>query len=145
VVALGAGAAFAASAWAQSLAAFTVVGDAIPAPLAASPGDPTRGRAIALDRALGGCVLCHVVPEAPERSAGDLGPRLAGVASRLTVGQLRLRVVDPTRVNPDTPMPAYYRIEGLRQVSAAYRGRPILTAEQVEDVVAWLATLGERQ
>lgn len=140
-MALAAGAVLAAGAGAQPLAPGAVVGDAIPAPLTASPGDPARGRAIALDRALGGCVLCHAVPEASGQPAGDLGPPLAGAGARFNAGQLRLRVVDPTRVNPGTPMPAYYRTEGLNRVAAAYRGKPILTAQQVEDVVAWLASL----
>jgi sulfur-oxidizing protein SoxX len=141
IVAVAAGAALAVSAAAQPLAAFTVVGDGIPKPLTEAPGDPARGRAIALDRALGGCVLCHAIPDASGRFAGNLAPTLAGAGARLGVAQLRLRVVDPTRVNPDTPMPAYYRTEGLNQVSAPFRGRPILSAQQVEDVVAWLATL----
>lgn len=137
-MAFAAGALLAAGAAAQPVA---VLGDAIPAPLTASPGDPARGRAIALDRALGGCVLCHAVPAAPGQPAGDLGPPLSGVGARFGTGQLRLRVVDPTRVNPATPMPAYYRTEGLNRVAAAYRDKPILTAQQVEDVVAWLESL----
>ncbi len=72
---------------------------------------------------------------------GDIAPPLAGVGERLTPAQLRLRVVDSSRVNPATPMPAYYRTQGLAQVARAYRDKPILSAQQVEDVVAWLATL----
>jgi len=120
-------------------AAFETVGDAIPQPLAAEPGDATRGRSIVANRDQGGCTLCHEVPG--EKNFGDIAPTLAGVGARFSVPQLRLRVADSTRVNPKTPMPAYYRTEGLAQVAQAYRGKPVLSAQQVEDVVAWLATL----
>ena len=122
---------------------FEAVGDAIPRPLASEPGQPERGRSIVVNRDQGGCTLCHEVPG--ETRFGNIAPPLAGVGAKLSPGQLRLRVADSTRVNPDTPMPAYYRTEGLRQVAAAYRGKPVLSAQQVEDVVAWLATLKEPQ
>lgn len=118
---------------------FDVVGDAIPRPLAAEPGDAARGRSIVANRDQGGCTLCHEVPG--ETRFGNIAPSLAGVGARFSAAQLRLRVADSTRVNPDTPMPAYYRIEGLTQVAAAYRGKPVLSAHEVEDVVAYLATL----
>jgi L-cysteine S-thiosulfotransferase len=120
-------------------AGFESVGDAIPRPLATEPGDAARGRSIVVNRDQGGCTLCHEVPG--ETRFGNVAPPLAGVGAKLSAGQLRLRVADSTRMNPDTPMPAYYRTEGLRQVAAAYRGKPILSAQQVEDVVAYLATL----
>lgn len=72
---------------------------------------------------------------------GNIGPPLAGVGSKLTAGQLRQRIVDPTKVKSDVTMPAYHRTEGLNQVSQQYLGRPILDAQQVEDVVAYLLTL----
>lgn len=121
------------------LAPFEVSGDAIRRPLTLQPGDPARGRRLVVDRNAAGCVLCHAVPG--ERLSGNIAPSLAGAGTRLSAAQLRLRVVDSTRLVPDTPMPAYYRIEGLRQVAAAYRGKPVLSAQQVEDVVAYLATL----
>ena len=133
----GAAASLAAVALAQ--AGFESVGDAIPKPLAAEPGDAARGRSIVVNRDQGGCTLCHEVPG--ETRFGNVAPPLAGVGAKLSAGQLRLRVADSSRVNPDTPMPAYYRTEGLRQVAAAYRGKTILSAQQVEDVVAYLATL----
>jgi L-cysteine S-thiosulfotransferase len=120
---------------------YTVVGDAIPQPLTAEPGDAARGRKVVTNRDVGACLLCHAVPG--ERASGNIAPALAGVGARLSAAQLRLRVIDSSRVNPDTPMPAYYRIEGLTQVAAAYRGKPVLSAQQVEDVVAFLATLKE--
>lgn len=118
-----------------------VVVDAMPSSLTGVPGDPARGRAVVVNRQLGHCLLCHALPIAEERFQGDLGPDLAGVADRLSVGQIRLRVVDATRLNPRSVMPPYHRTDGLLRVAAEYRGRPVLTAEQVEDVVAFLATL----
>jgi sulfur-oxidizing protein SoxX len=118
-----------------------VVGDAIPASLTGAQGDPANGRAIVLDRRRGACLLCHTGPFPGANLQGTLAPDLSGAGLRWTAGQLRLRLVDPARLNPDTIMPAYYRDEGLTRVRNAWRGRPILTAEQIEDVVAFLSTL----
>jgi len=110
-------------------------------PLTGLPGDPQRGRVVVLDRDRGHCLLCHRIAQLDEGFQGTIGPSLSDVGRRLDAATLRARLVDPTRLNPDTVMPAYYRVEGLRQVAVAYRGRPILTAQEVEDVVAFLATL----
>ncbi len=118
-----------------------VVGDAIPAPLSATPGDATRGRALVLDRQRGLCLLCHSGPFPQERFQGDLAPSLAGAGSRLSPGQLRLRLVDGRRLNPASIMPAYFSTAGLVQVGRAWQGRTILTAEEIEDVIAFLVTL----
>lgn len=128
--------------WAQD-PRYAVVGDAIPQPLSATPGDAARGRAIVANRSVGLCLLCHSGPIAEERFQGDLAPSLAGAGSRWSVGQLRLRIVDGARLNPDTIMPPYYRTMGLRRVAKPFEGKTILTAEQIEDVVAYLATLKE--
>ncbi len=120
-----------------------VVGDAIPAPLAGARGDAARGRSIIVNRQVGLCLLCHSGPFPEERFQGTIGPDLRGVAARLSEGQIRLRIVDAGRVNPDTVMPAYFRTEGLRRVAPAFRGKPILTAGEIEDVVAFLSTLRE--
>ena len=119
--------------------AYRVEGDAIPAPIAAA-GDPDRGREIVLARD-SNCLLCHAVPETGARFMGNVGPPLAGVGARLTEGQLRLRIVDPVRLNPGSVMPSYYRVEGLNQVAAAWRSKTVLTAQQVEDTIAYLLTL----
>src|SRR5271169_2259147 len=124
-----------------SLLPYAVVGDSIPASLTGAVGDPGRGRAIVLDRRLGACLLCHIGPFPEEKFQGTLAPDLSGAGSRWSAGELRLRVVDPTRLNPDTIMPPYYRVDGLAHVGNAWRGKPILTAEQIEDVVAFLVTL----
>jgi sulfur-oxidizing protein SoxX len=120
---------------------YEVVGDAIAQPLASAIPDPARGRAIVLDRRIGNCLICHHVPDTSERFQGNLGPDLAGVGRRLTPGQIRLRLVDQRRINPASVMPPYYRVTDLRLVAEAYRGKPVLKAEEIEDVVAYLAGL----
>jgi sulfur-oxidizing protein SoxX len=115
--------------------------DAIPQSLTGATGDPARGRAIVANRQVGLCLLCHTGPFPEERSQGTLAPPLGGAGARWSEGQLRLRIVDSSRINPATIMPAYHRTEGLTRVAPAYRGKPILTAEQIEDVVAFLMTL----
>jgi len=115
--------------------------DSLPSPLTGAAGDAARGRAIVLDRQLGLCLLCHSGPFPQERFQGDLAPNLAGVGSRLSEGQIRLRIVDASRVNPQTIMPAYFRTEGLTRVTPSQRGKTVLSAQQIEDVVAFLATL----
>jgi sulfur-oxidizing protein SoxX len=104
-------------------------------------GDAARGEAIALNRSLGLCVLCHALPGQNPALQGNIGPPLAGVGSRLDAAALRQRLLAPERFNPDTVMPAYGRTDGLQQVARAQRGRPLLSDGQVDDVVAWLATL----
>jgi sulfur-oxidizing protein SoxX len=123
-----------------SLPPYQIVGDAIPASLTGSPGDAARGRAIMLDRRLGACLLCHSGPFPEEKFQGTLAPDLSGTGSRWSTGQLRLRLVDATRLNPDTIMPSYYRVDGLTRVGDAWRGKPILSAQQIEDVVAFFST-----
>ena len=115
--------------------------DAMPDSLTGSKGDPARGRAIVANRQVGLCLLCHSGPFPEERFQGNLAPDLKGAGNRLTEGQLRLKIVDPGRVNPATIMPAYHRTERLVRVAPAYRGKPVLSAEQIEDVVAFLMML----
>jgi L-cysteine S-thiosulfotransferase len=126
---------------AQELRPYTVVGDAIPVSLTGAKGDAARGRAIVANRQVGLCLLCHSGPFPEERQQGNLAPDMRGAGKRWNEGQLRLRIVDASRLNPDTIMPPYYRTERLNRVAAAWRGKPILTAEQIEDVVAFLLTL----
>jgi sulfur-oxidizing protein SoxX len=126
---------------AGSVAPFTVTGDAIEAPLEGRRGDPSRGEAVVKNRETANCLICHAIPDPHERFMGDIGPPLQGIGTRLTPGQIRLRLVDPTLLNPRAIMPAYHRIAGLTHVDERYRGRPVLTAQEIEDVVAWLATL----
>ena len=117
------------------------MGDAIPAPLGGSRGDAARGRGIVLNRQVGLCLLCHSGPFPEERFQGTIAPDLKGTGARWSEGQMRLRMVDPVRLNAGTIMPAYYRTEGLTRVAPAFQGKTVLSAEQIEDVVAFLATL----
>src|SRR5262245_36464975 len=130
-----------ASSHAEELHRYQVVGSAIPASLTGVPGDAARGRSIVLNRALGLCLLCHSGPFPEERFQGNLAPDLKGTGARLSTGELRMRMVDSRQLNADTIMPAYYALDGLNRVAPAYSGKPLLTAEQIEDVVAFLATL----
>jgi sulfur-oxidizing protein SoxX len=127
----------------ESVRNVTIVGDAIPDSLTGATGDAARGRAIVGNRQVGLCLLCHTGPFPEERFQGDLAPDLRGAGSRSTLGQLRLRLVDASRINPATIMPPYYRVDGLTRVAANFRGKPILTAAQIEDVLAYLGTLKE--
>ena len=123
-----------------ALRSYEIVGNAIPNSLTGVPGDPIRGRAIVVKREAT-CLLCHSGPFPEQRFQGDLSPDLTGVGSRWTEGELRLRLVDAMHLNPKTIMPSYYKVEGLNRVARNLRGRPVLTAEEIEDVVTFLATL----
>jgi sulfur-oxidizing protein SoxX len=123
----------------DALVPYRVIADGIPEPFAS--GDAARGKALVAARDPANCVLCHAVPDASIPFAGNVGPPLAGVGARLSAAQLRLRVVDNMRVNSQTIMPSYYKVAGLELVAPAFRGKPILTAPQVEDVVTYLGTL----
>ena len=131
----------ASSAAAQDLRLYTVTGDAIPQSLTGTPGNAERGLKIVTNRQVGLCLLCHSGPYPQERFQGTMAPDLSGAGSRWNEGQLRLRIVDAARLNSQTIMPPYYRTDGLNRVAAGFRGKPILTEEQIEDVVAHLMTL----
>jgi sulfur-oxidizing protein SoxX len=123
------------------LSAGAFADDALPNPLTAARGDPARGRAVVTNRQLGLCLLCHAGPFPEERFQGSIGPDLSGIGARLSEGQIRLRIADPGRLNPASVMPAYFRTEGLARVAPSFRGKPVLSAQQIEDVVAFLVTL----
>jgi sulfur-oxidizing protein SoxX len=126
---------------AQDVVAYVVEADRIPSPLAGLRGDAQRGRAIVASRQTGLCLLCHAAPIPEERFQGDLAPDLAGVGRRFDEAQLRLRIVDARRLNPASIMPPFHAPRPGARVAANWAGKPILSAQQVEDVVAWLATL----
>ncbi|WP_082646088.1 sulfur oxidation c-type cytochrome SoxX [Bradyrhizobium valentinum] len=127
---------------AQELRSYAVVGDAIPFSLTGAAGDAARGRALVVERS-STCILCHSGPFPEQKFQGDLAPDLSGSSSRASEGQLRLRLVDAPRLNAATIMPSYYRVDGLNRVGTLWRGKPILSAEQIEDIVAYLMTLRE--
>ncbi len=127
----------------QALNPARIVDSAIAASLTGGKGNPVRGRAIIVNRQLGLCLLCHSGPFPEERFQGNLAPDLQGAGTRWSEGELRLRIVDARVLNPESIMPPYYVADGLARVAPAFRGKPILTAEQIEDVVAYLVTLRE--
>lgn len=110
-------------------------------PSHAAPGDAARGRAIVASRQQGLCLLCHPAPIPEERFQGNLAPDLRGVGARLSEADLRERLIDPHRANPESIMPAYRRTSGLERVAAPFRDRNLLDDQQLEDVVAYLLTL----
>jgi L-cysteine S-thiosulfotransferase len=123
--------------------------DTLPQPLTATPGNAERGRAIIANRQVGLCLLCHTGPFPEERFQGNMAPSLAGAGSRWSEGQLRLRISNARQLNPASIMPAYHptyhpaerSTDPTARVAPALQGRPILDAQQVEDVVAFLSTL----
>jgi sulfur-oxidizing protein SoxX len=123
----------------EKLVPYRVVDGGIAKPLTDQPGDATRGRRLMLDRQKGACLNCHAVPGV--NSPGDLGPDLAGVADRYPVAALRLRLVDPRRIDQDARMPAFYRLDGLTRVATSFEGKPLLQPQEIEDVLAFLETL----
>ncbi|MEH2522398.1 sulfur oxidation c-type cytochrome SoxX [Bradyrhizobium sp. AZCC 1620] len=127
---------------AEDLRSHAVIGDAIPQSLTGAAGDATRGRALVVERS-STCILCHSGPFPEQKFQGDLAPDLSGSGSRASEGQLRLRLVDASRLNGATIMPSYYRVDGLNRVGTPWRGKPILSAEQIEDIVAYLGSLRE--
>jgi len=131
---------FPAAAGAQTPVSYKIVGDGIPESLTGAAGDAARGRALVLDRTTT-CILCHSGPFPETRFQGDLAPDLAGAGNRWSASQLRLRLVDAARFNPDTIMPSYFRTEGLVRVGGNWAGKTILSAAQIEDIIAFLATL----
>lgn len=125
----------------MALKPYRIVDGTIPAPLTEQPGDPEQGRRLVLDRERGDCTVCHAMPLPERQFHGAIGPPLDGIGRRATAGTLRLRLVDAKVMNPQTVMPAYYKVDGFHQVLARYRGQPILTAQEIEDVIAYLLTL----
>lgn len=115
---------------------------AINKPIAGFNGNADRGREIVIDKDKGNCLACHTLPVAEEKFHGTVGPALQGIASRLTEGQIRLRVADEQKINPMTIMPGFYKNpKENNRVADAYWGKPVLTAQETEDVIAYLMTL----
>ena len=126
---------------AYSAQAQTWSGDSIVNPLTTSQGNAVNGRAIVASRQTGLCLLCHSGPFPEERFQGNLAPDLASSVGQQSEGQLRARLVDPSRVNPGTIMPSYYRTEGFTRVAPKLEGQSILSGQEIEDVLAFLMTL----
>ncbi len=127
----------------DGLKPYDVVGDiAIPKPLTDKPGDPANGRKLVANRKKGNCLACHKIEQMKDfLFHGEIGPELTDIASNMPASEMRLRLVNPKIVNPDTIMPAFYKVDGLYRVMKKFQGKPILTAQEVEDVIAFLVTL----
>lgn len=116
-------------------------GDAVQMPLSPNSGDPIKGRSIVTSRQTGLCILCHAGPFPEERFQSNLAPDLRLSIANLSSGQLRARLVDPSKSNPNTIMPAYLKIEHLQQVAPQFAGKTLLTGQEIEDVLAYLLTI----
>jgi sulfur-oxidizing protein SoxX len=126
----------------DTIVAYEVVDNtAIPQALTDQPGDAENGRAVVIHRKKGNCLACHIMPIPEQSFHGEIGPDLNGVADRYDAGELRLRIVDPKVVNADTIMPAYYKSDGLHRVLKNFDGKTMLSAQEVEDIIAYLQTL----
>ncbi len=133
---------FGAGAQAEELVKYQIVGgERIDESLTGQPGDPANGRKLAISTKLGNCLACHVLPIPEQPFHGDVGPDLSEAGSNLSEGEIRLRVVDSKVLNPDTIMPAFYRNDGFERVMKQFQGKTMLSAQQVEDVVAYVMTL----
>ncbi len=127
---------------ADELVKYQIVGgERIDESLTGQPGDPANGRELAINRKQGNCLACHVLPIPEQPFHGDVGPDLSEVGGTLSEGEIRLQVVNPKVLNPDTIMPAFYRNDGFERVLKKFQGKTVLSAQQVEDVVAYLMTL----
>ncbi len=110
--------------------------------LTGSLGDPQKGRLVAINAEKGNCIACHrIAALSTEPSHGDLGQPLTGVAARYTEAQLRPLVINAKTFFPNTIMPSFHATDDLQRVPAEYAGQPVLSAAEVEDVVAFLRTL----
>ena len=119
---------------AAQVAPYKVVGDGIPQSLTGKPGDAARGKALLIKRGPANCLTCHSIKDKEMQPGGTKGPALDGVGAALTPAQLRLSVVDLSRVTKGTAMPSFHK-------TSFGTPSPALTAEQIEDVVAYLSTL----
>lgn len=127
----------------QELAPYVVSGDAILEPLAGRRGDPALGQALIWERHRSLCILCHALPSGAAQLQGTLAPSLAGIGSRLDEGQIRLRIVDMKRLNPESLMPTYHSLRAGQRIAPAWQGKPVLGAAEIEHLVAYLVTLKE--
>lgn len=142
---IGIGALLTLSGTADAAEKYTIANNAIPASLTGKPGDPANGRKIAIDRRKGNCLACHAISAIPEQQFhGNVGPALDGVGAIYSAAELRLRVVNPKTLNPDTMMPSFYRTTGFHRVQKKWEGKSIISAQEVEDVVAFLQTLKKK-
>lgn len=125
----------------KMLAKYVINKGAIAKSLTGKPGNAANGRKLAINRKKGNCLACHVMPIPEQPFHGNVGPELNGVTSRLTEGQVRLRIVDSKFFNKETIMPAFYKNTGFTRVLKKFKGKAMLSAAQIEDLVAYTMTL----
>ncbi len=126
----------------DAYSAWVVEDYAVAEPLGGLTGNAENGRKVAIDRARGNCLACHQLPIPEEDFHGNLAPPLIGVGSRYNASQLRLRVIDIKQINPYSLMPSFYKHpDNLARVTKKFAGKTVLTAQETEDVVAYLTTL----
>jgi len=109
--------------------------------LSGKAGDPANGRKLAINRKKGNCLACHTLPIPEQSFHGQIGPPLTGIGARYELAQLRLRVVDPKIINPNSIMPAFFKNSGFVRPIKKFEGKSILNAQEIEDVIAYLSTL----
>jgi sulfur-oxidizing protein SoxX len=129
----------------KGMISYKVVGKSIPKSLTGKPGDPKKGLKTAVNRKKGNCLACHTLPNVKQADHGEIGPPLMGVAKRYKESELRLRLVNPKKINPDSIMPSYYRSSGYTRVQKKWKGKTIISAQDVEDILAYLKTLNTYQ
>ena len=117
------------------------VGDGIPKLLTGKAGDAKKGRKTAIHRKKGNCLACHTMPAPEQADHGNIGPDLKGVGGRYNIAELRLRLVSAKVLNPDTIMPSFYQSSGFHRVQKKWKGKTIISAQDVEDILAYLVTL----
>jgi sulfur-oxidizing protein SoxX len=126
---------------AADLIKYQINNDAIATSLTGKAGDPVNGKKLATNRKKGNCLACHSMPIPEQAFHGNIGPDLKGISSRYSEGELRLRIVNPKVLNSETIMPAFYKADGFNRVMKKFAGKTIITAQEVEDIVAYLMTL----
>lgn len=109
--------------------------------LSQEPGDAVRGASIVASRQHGLCLLCHQAPVGDKQFQGNIAPDLAGAGTRWNAAQLRERIADASVISPQSIMPRYFRTDGLYRVSTQAVGKPLLSGQEIEDVLAFLLTL----
>ena len=122
---------------------YTIVNGAIEKSLTGKPGNSINGKKIAIKRKKGNCLACHAMPIPDQQFHGEVGPDLSGVASRYSAGELRARIVNPKLINASTIMPAFLKSQGLHRSLDKFKGKTILSAQEIEDVISYLMTLKE--
>jgi len=128
------------SAQSAEMANVKIVDDTIPASLTGKAGDAVNGKKVAINRKKGNCLACHAMPIPEQQFHGQTGPDLHGIGSHQSAAELRMRMVDAKVINPDTMMPSFYKT-GQHRVLKKFEGKTILSAQEVEDVVAYLLTI----